>query len=162
MRERDLGRSRESRSRMCWQVSETAASLSAPLSLSKPPLCLLSNLSPPPILSFSHLILVVSSSPLSPLSPPQPLSPFPSFVFLYSLSPLIFCPSHPYIVPPLSIPCVFNSYEHKCPSLGVQLKKNNNNNNSRSLLSSALKSETMSASMCNHRVRPADSSASCS
>lgn len=64
MRERDLGRSteRESRSRMHWQVSETAASLSVLLNLSFTP-------PPPSILSFVFLCFFVAFifCPLIPL-----------------------------------------------------------------------------------------------
>lgn len=64
MRERDLGRSRESRSRICLQASETAALLSTPLALSKPLLCLLCFLRPfplPRLLSLLFTPLFLSS-----------------------------------------------------------------------------------------------------
>lgn len=117
MKERDLGSSRESRSRMRWQVSETATSPSVPFSLFKPRLCLDISLLFP-LFSFSHLILVISPSPSSPLSPHHP---FFLSSHLYS-STLSFhsLPSHLLSIAPAYIPFFI---QHIFCFFGVQVKK---------------------------------------
>lgn len=117
MKERDLGSSRESRSRMRWQVSETATSPSVPFYLFKPRLCLDISLLFP-LFSFSHLILVISPSPSSPLSPHRP---FFLSSHLYS-STLSFhsLPSHLLSIAPAYIPFFI---QHIFCFFGVQVKK---------------------------------------